>query len=116
MAARAKKPNVDQTYNALWDTLTGLSHLFGGSVISGTTSDITISIPGLGDRTYTVDKNDGTLLVTHSMSVRRGGPKKETHRTYIEEPIAFLLEYTSPNDNFKDVHGNIEDYASRELR
>jgi len=116
MAARTKKPNVDQTYNALYDTLTSLSRLFGGSVISGTTSDITISIPGFGDRTYTVDKNDGTLLVTTEEYTRKGTPRRETHRTYIEEPIAFLLEYTSTNDNFKDVWERIEEYASRELR
>ncbi len=99
--------------NALFDTLSGISRLFGGSTVEYEESEIRVKIPGFSTQTYTMEGND--LIVTTDY----GTPKRPdivTERTYIESPIAFLLEHTSPNDNFKDVYMNIEEFAERELR
>ena len=108
-SAAARRMKMD----ALALTLGNISALFGGSTVSLGEDGIYVTVPGFGTRIYTMVGND--FVVTYD----NGTPKRPdvvSERTYIEEPIAFLLEYTSPNDNFKDVYGNIVDFAERELR
>lgn len=103
----AHKPRTaQQTYYALLASLDGISRLFGGSTVSGDEESITVEVRGFSPRTYSVEKADGTLLVTVG---------RDTYRTYVEEPIAFLLDHTSRNDAFKDIHEQVADYAEREL-
>lgn len=111
--AKRGPPSPAVRMNALFDTLSGISRLFGGSTVEYEESEIRVKIPGFSTQTYTMEGND--LIVTTDY----GTPKRPdivTERTYIESPIAFLLEHTSPNDNFKDVYMNIEEFAERELR
>jgi hypothetical protein len=100
--------------NALYDTLDGISRLFGGSTVTYEEGEITITVPYRSPRTYSIEKDDGTLLVSQDVGTK-ARPRVETYSTYIEEPVAFLLEHTSRNDVFKDVYQNVADYADREL-
>lgn len=93
--------------NALYDTLEGISRLFGDSTVTYAEDEITIEVTGFRSRTYSIDKDDGTLTVTTG---------RETYRTFIEEPIAFLLDHTSWNDAFKDAYEQVADYTERSLR
>jgi len=143
MAARKPKkgtPSPTSRMRNLALTLGNISDLFGGSevvlgddgwgpntlltLMVGPSQDprpmealmkegIHVTIPGFGTRTYTMVGND--LFVTHDLGTPKR-PNVVTERAYIEEPIAFLLEYTCPNDNFKDTYWNIVEFAERELR
>jgi len=133
--AAKKKTAARMKMDALALTLGNISDLFGGSTVTlgGKFSPNTliaymgdpgprdalkkggihVTVRGFGTRVYTMDGND--LFVTYD----NGTPKRPdvvTERAYIEEPIAYLLEYTCPNDNFKDTYWNILEFAERELR
>lgn len=100
--------------NALYDALAGISRLFGGSTVTYEEGEIVVKIPHFEERRYSIEKDDGTLLVTYEQGTR-ARPRMETSRTYIEEPIAFLLDHTSRNDAFKDAYDRVSEYAMREL-
>jgi hypothetical protein len=136
-AKKKKTPSPTSRMRALALTLGNISDLFGGSEVTlgpnngfGPNTLLTllgdprpmevlmkegihVKVPGFGTRVYTMEGND--LIVTSDYGTPKH-PDIVTERTYIESPIAFLLEHTSPNDNFKDVYMNIEEFAERELR
>jgi hypothetical protein len=115
MAARkpaARKPvkkglTADQKFNALCETLSSISHLFGGSTISVDPDEArTVHIHISDDRhtyVYEVDASGRVFAVEDG----------EMRPTMTEEPIALVLDRTSRNDAFKDVHDNVVDYADR---
>jgi hypothetical protein len=134
-AKKKKTASPAARMQALALTLGSISDLFGGSEVTlggqfaprtlltylgdpGPSEalkkgGIHVKVPGFGTRIYTMEGND--LIVTSDYGTPKH-PDVVTERTYIESPIAFLLEYTSPNDGFKDAYGNIEDFAERHLR
>ena len=99
--------------DALYDTLSGISRLFGGSTVSMEEGGIVVSVSGFDDRGYRLDR-DGTLVVTRNVGTKTR-PRLDSSRTHIEEPIAFLIEYTSPNEVFNEVHENVERYVEKDL-
>jgi hypothetical protein len=115
MAARKSTKSPAARAKALYEALDSLSRLFGNVKVSFEDGEIVVVAPYYGTRTYSVDADDGTLLVTEDV----GTPKRrkiETRRTFIEEPIALLLELSSPNDAFKDAYSDVSEYAERTLR
>lgn len=114
MAARRKPITPDQKFNALYDALSGISRLFGGSTVSGDENTIRIEIPGQTPAVYAIGA-DGSVLVAQNVGTTKR-PKMEMRPTMIEEPLALLLEYTAPNDGFNDAYGNVVDYAARYAR
>ena len=120
MAARkpATKPKSTRSpaarTQALYEALASLSRLFRGVEVSFEDGEIVLVAPYYGKRTYRIDKDDRTVLVTEDVGTPKR-PRFETRRTFIEEPVALLLELSSPNDVFKDSHERVEEYAEREI-